>query len=132
MVRYPPAGHRSAGGVLAAPDPFCLVMVESAQAVAELQDTLAVDGVDGVYVGPRDLSLSLGCALDPDDPALGPALQRVWAACAAAGKAAGVHATDGALARRYRESGSTMITTADDAGSITRHAAAQLTRARES
>src|SRR5579872_6090380 len=58
-VRYPPAGHRSAGGVLAAGDPFCLVMVESADAVSDLGATLAVDGVDGVYVGPRDLSLSL-------------------------------------------------------------------------
>jgi outer membrane assembly lipoprotein YfiO len=62
-VRYPPAGRRSAGGVLAASDPFCLVMVESAEAVASLDDTLAVDGVDGIYVGPRDLSLALGCAL---------------------------------------------------------------------
>ena len=51
--------------------------------------TLAVDGVDGLYVGPGDLSLSLGCELDPDDPVLNRALQRVWAACAAAGKPVG-------------------------------------------
>ena len=74
-VRYPPAGRRSAGGVLAARDPFCLVMVESAEAVASLDDTLAVDGVDGIYVGPRDLSLALGCELDPDDPVLNPAFK---------------------------------------------------------
>jgi 4-hydroxy-2-oxoheptanedioate aldolase len=122
-VRYPPAGHRSAGGVLAAADPFCVVMAESAAALAELDATLATSGVDGVYVGPRDLSLSLGCELDPDDPVLGPALQRIWAACAAAGKPAGVHATNGALARRYREAGCTVVTTADDAGAITRHVA---------
>jgi 4-hydroxy-2-oxoheptanedioate aldolase len=129
-VRYPPAGHRSAGGVLAAAEPFCLVMAESAGALAELDATLAADGVDGLYVGPRDLSLSLGCDFDPDDPVLNRALQRVWTACAAAGKPVGVHATDGALARRYREGGSTLITTADDAGAITRNAAAQLGRAR--
>ena len=129
-VRYPPAGHRSAGGVLAGAEPFCLVMAESAGALAELDATLAADGVDGLYVGPRDLSLSLGCALDPDDPVLDRALQRVWTACAAAGKPVGVHATDGALARRYREAGCTVITTADDAGAITRNAAAQLGRAR--
>ena len=64
-VRYPPAGHRSAGGVLAAAEPFCLVMVESAAALTELEATLAVDGVDGLYVGPRDLSFSLGCAARP-------------------------------------------------------------------
>src|ERR1700756_5517644 len=83
-VRYPPAGHRSAGGVLAVAEPFCLVMAESADAVADLDATLAVEGVDGVYVGPNDLSRSLGCKLDLDDPVLNRALQRIWAACAAA------------------------------------------------
>jgi 4-hydroxy-2-oxoheptanedioate aldolase len=129
-VRYPPAGYRSAGGVLAAGEPFCLVMAESAAAVAELDDTLAVDGVDGLYVGPGDLSLSLGCAPDPDDPVLDGALQRIWAACAAAGKPVGVHATDGPTARRYREAGCTLITTAVDATAITRDTTAQLTLAR--
>ena len=129
-VRYPPAGHRSAGGVLAAAEPFCVVMAESADAVADLDATLAVDGVDGVYVGPRDLSFSLGCELDPDDPVLNPALRRIWGAAAAAGKPVGVHATNGPTARRYREAGCTLITTADDAGAIARHTAAELTLAR--
>ena len=53
-VWYPPAGHRSAGGVLAVAEPFCLVMAESAGALAELDATLATDGVDGLYVGPRE------------------------------------------------------------------------------
>jgi 4-hydroxy-2-oxoheptanedioate aldolase len=79
---------------------------------------------------PGDLSLSLGCELDPDDPVLNPALQRVWAGCAAAGKPVGVHATDGATARRYREAGCTLITTADDAAAITLNTAAQLSLAR--
>ena len=129
-VRYPPAGHRSAGGVLAAAEPFCLVMAESADAVAELDATLAVAGVDGLYVGPKDLSLSLGCEADPDDPVQSQALKRIWTACAAAGKPVGVHAMDGATARRYREAGCTLITVADDAGAITRHTAAQLGQAR--
>jgi 4-hydroxy-2-oxoheptanedioate aldolase len=128
-VRYPPRGHRSAGGVLAAAEPFCLVMVESADAVAELDATVSVDGVDGLYVGPRDLSFSLGCELDPDDPVLDQALRRVWAAGAAAGKPVGVHATNGATARRYREAGCTLITTADDASAVARNAAAQLSLA---
>ena len=129
-VRYPPAGHRSVGGVLAAREPFCLVMAESAAAVTELDATLAVDDVDGLYVGPGDLSLSLGCALDPDDPVLDRALQRIWAACAAAGKPVGVHAADGGTARRYRDAGCTLITTAVDATAITRDTAAQLSLAR--
>jgi 4-hydroxy-2-oxoheptanedioate aldolase len=129
-VRYPPAGYRSAGGVLAATEPFCLVMAESADAVADLDATLAVDGINGLYVGPRDLSLSLGCELDPDDPVLNRALQRIWAASAAAGKPVGVHATEGAIARRYRDAGCTLVTTAADAAAITRDTAAQFSLAR--
>jgi len=129
-VRYPPAGYRSAGGVLAATEPFCLVMAESADAVAGLDATLTVDGVDGLYVGPRDLSLSLGCELDPDDAVLNQALRRVWAACAAAGKPVGVHATEGVIARRYRDAGCTLITTAADSAAITRDVAAQFSLAR--
>jgi 4-hydroxy-2-oxoheptanedioate aldolase len=129
-VRYPPAGHRSAGGVLAAAEPFCLVMAESAAALTELDATLAVDGVDGIYVGPRDLSFSLGCELDPDDQVLSRALQQIWAACAAAGKPVGVHAMEGVTARRYREAGCTIVTTVADAVAITRDTAAQFNLAR--
>jgi 4-hydroxy-2-oxoheptanedioate aldolase len=105
-------------------------MVESAEAVASLDDTLTVDGVDGIYVGPRDLSFALGCELDPDDPVLGPAFQRIWAACAAAGKPVGVHASDGATARRYREAGCTLLTVTADASAIVRDTAAQAGQAR--
>ena len=129
-VRYPPAGYRSAGGVLAADEPFCIVMAESAEAVAELAATLAIDGVDGVYVGPRDLSLALGCALDPEDPVLRSAFKQIWAACDAAGKPVGVHATEGRTARHYRDAGCTLITTAADAPAITRGVAAELGTAR--
>jgi len=129
-VRYPPAGHRSAGGVLAAAEPFCLVMAESAAAVADLDATLAVDGVDGIYVGPRDLSLALGCALDPNDPVLRKELDKIWAACAAAGKPVGVHASDGATARLYRENGCQLITVAVDGVAVARAAASELAAAR--
>jgi 4-hydroxy-2-oxoheptanedioate aldolase len=124
-VRYPPAGRRSVGGVLAARDPFCLVMVESAEAVACLDETLAIDGVDGIYVGPGDLSLALGCELDPDDPVLKPAFERIWAACAAAGKPVGVHASDGATAGRYREAGCTVLTVTVDVSAIARDTTTQ-------
>jgi 4-hydroxy-2-oxoheptanedioate aldolase len=128
--RYPPAGYRSAGGVLAIGDPFCIVMAESAEAVADLDATLAVDGVDGLYVGPRDLSYSLGCEPDPDDPVLRPALERVWAACAAVGKPVGVHAADGTTARRYQDAGCTLITVAADATAISRGVTSEIQAAR--
>ena len=128
--RYPPAGYRSGGGAMTGVgEPFCIIMAESAEAVADLEATLAEDGVDGIYVGPRDLSYSLGSPLDPDDPVLKPALERIRAACAAAGKPVGIHATDGATARRYRDEGCSLITVASDALAISRCAATELAAA---
>jgi len=128
--RYPPAGYRSAGGVQASlDDPLCVIMVESAAALAQIETTLALDGVDGIYVGPRDLSNSLGCELNPDDPVLRPALEQVWAACARAGKPVGVHATDGATASLYRRNGCRLVNVASDMLAISRHTADALNAA---
>src|SRR5262249_1642208 len=128
---YPPTGYRSAGGVMTSPGgPFCLVMVESQAALADLDKTLAVPGVDGIYVGPRDLSYSLGCEMAPDDPVFWGALQQIWAACRAAGKAVGVHSTDGATARLYRENGCRLLNVASDARAISRNVETELAAAR--
>lgn len=129
--RYPPVGYRSAGGNLAFAQPLCFVMVESPNAIAELPATLAVEGIDGIYVGPRDLSYALGCELDPNEPVLRKELERVWAACAAAGKPVGVHASDGTTARLYRENGCRLITVAVDSVAVTRFTASELAVARE-
>jgi 4-hydroxy-2-oxoheptanedioate aldolase len=130
---YPPAGYRSGGGAMAGTgEPFCLIMVESRAAMAELEATLAVPGVDGIYVGPRDLSYSLGCALDPRDPVLRPALEQIWAACASAGKPVGVHSADGVTARLYRENGCRLVNVAADALAIARTTASELAAARAS
>jgi 4-hydroxy-2-oxoheptanedioate aldolase len=130
--RYPPAGYRSAGGAMTGVgEPFCVIMVESPQAVADLDATLAQDGVDGIYVGPADLSRSLGCPPDPDDPVLKRALERIRTACAAAGKPVGVHAPDGAAARRYRDSGCSLITVVTDALAISRCAVTELAAAQD-
>ena len=128
---YPPAGYRSAGGALTSPGgPFCVIMVESRAALADLDKTLAVPGVDGIYVGPRDLSYSLGCELAPDDPVLRPALEQVWAMCRAAGKPVGVHSSDGATARLYRDNGCRLVNVASDVHAITRNVKAELAAAR--
>jgi 4-hydroxy-2-oxoheptanedioate aldolase len=129
--RFPPDGYRSGGGVIASKSlPLCIVMVESRQAMAELPATLRLRGVDGIYVGPRDLSYSLGCPLDPADPVFRPALERIWADCAAAGKPVGVHATDGATARLYRENGCRLVTVISDALAISRAVVSELAAAR--
>jgi 4-hydroxy-2-oxoheptanedioate aldolase len=128
--RYPPAGYRSGGGIMASTDElFCLIMVESAQAVEDLEATLAEDGVDGIYVGPRDLSFSLGCPLDPAGPVLKPALDRIVAACAKAGKPVGIHASEGATARLHRDAGCSLVTVATDALAISRCATTELAAA---
>lgn len=128
--RYPPAGYRSGGGAMTGVgDPFCIIMVESAEAVADLEATLAEDGVDGIYVGPRDLSYSLGCQLDPGDPVLKPALERIRSACASAGKPVGIHASDGATARLYRDGGCTLVTVAMDVLAVSRGAVTELAAA---
>src|SRR5215468_7181514 len=130
--RYPPAGYRSGGGaMIGVGEPFCIIMVESAEAVADLDATLAEDGVDGIYVGPRDLSYSLGCPLDPYDPVLKQALDQIRSACAAAGKPVGIHAVDGATARHYRDGGCSLITVASDALAITHAAVTELAAARD-
>lgn len=129
--RYPPAGYRSGGGALAGQEePFCLIMVESAAAVAELEQTLAVPGVDGIYVGPRDLSYSLGCEPDPAGSVLRLEFEKIWAACAAAGKPVGVHAMDGDTALLYKRNGCRLVTVAADATAITATARSGLATAR--
>lgn len=128
---FPPAGYRSAGGVMASPgEPFCLIMVESANAMTELGSTLALDGVDGIYVGPRDLSYSLGCDLNPRDPVLRPALEQIWAECAAAGKPVGVHSLDGATAAIYRAAGCRLVNVASDISAVAKSVAHDLATAR--
>lgn len=106
-VRYAPKGHRSWGPVRGAiyggPDYYAnsaaelltLVMLESAEALANAGEILAVDGIDGCFVGPADLGISLGHS--PDTlPTLAAETEAAIAAIAAAakatGKVAGVHA----------------------------------------
>jgi 2-keto-3-deoxy-L-rhamnonate aldolase RhmA len=61
---------------------------------------------------------------------LRPALERVWAACAAAGKPVGVHSIDGETARLYRETGCRLVNVAADVIAIGRSASAELAQAR--
>jgi 4-hydroxy-2-oxoheptanedioate aldolase len=92
-MNYPPAGTRGFAAPLqratrygldlaahakAPRDEVCLiVIVESALGVANVGDILAVDGVDGVIIGPADLSADLGCPGDYSPPAYAQALARV-------------------------------------------------------
>jgi 2-keto-3-deoxy-L-rhamnonate aldolase RhmA len=68
-----------------------VAMIESRQGVEKIAEILAVEGVDGVFVGPYDLSGSYGVPGQLGHPSVLAAQERVLAACAAAGRSAGLH-----------------------------------------
>lgn len=68
-----------------------VVMIESKQAVENIDAILEVEGVDGVFIGPYDMSGSYGLIGQTDHPVIRDACQKVVAACAGHGKAAGLH-----------------------------------------
>jgi 4-hydroxy-2-oxoheptanedioate aldolase len=128
--RYPPAGNRSFGparGLLyGGPDypdhadatVLTWAMIESAAALEHLDAILATPGLDGVYVGPNDLALSLGerpGAVEPAPRVLA-ALHRVADAARAAGRYAGLFCGDAALARRMVGAGYHLVTPGNDVG----------------
>lgn len=140
--RYWPEGARSYGPTRAAfavgPDYFpdanreiaCIPMIETRQALDQLDDILAVPGIDAVYVGPADLSITLG--LPPRMDNGGPfeeARRRIAAACRERGITAGIHAS-AALAAHHAEAGYRMITVSGDVSALASAAAADLRLAR--
>lgn len=125
--RYAPVGDRSVGPmgaltsyggryVAAANDIVTVMpMIETVEAVENVEAIAAVPGVGALYVGPADLSFSLGLpmGMDQDDPAFDAALRRVVAACEANGVIPGIQASPDLVAKR-REQGFTMITVGYD------------------
>jgi 4-hydroxy-2-oxoheptanedioate aldolase len=137
---YPPRGIRSYGPMRsqlrigpvpaeADRDTVVLVMIETPQGLANVEEICAVDGLDGVYVGPSDLRLAVGGA-HPQDPAVHDefeaALTRVREAAASAGIAAGIHTSDGAIAAQRLAEGFTLATVASDLTHLRQASAAHL------
>ncbi|HWP10603.1 MAG TPA: 4-hydroxy-2-oxoheptanedioate aldolase [Ramlibacter sp.] len=121
-MRYPPDGIRGMGGARAsrwgrypnyareANAQVCLlVQAETRQALANLDAIAATDGVDGVFIGPADLSASLGHVANPGHPQVRAAIDDAIKRITGAGKAAGIITTDDALARHYLELGATFV-----------------------
>src|SRR3954452_10220533 len=114
--RYAPGGGRSIGRLSGGADqPLVIVMVESATALDDLDAVLAVEGIDGIYVGPGDLSLSLGLSAPDRRAELREVLSSIVARARAAGVPVGVHAYSGADAAGYAAEGATIVTVAADA-----------------
>jgi 4-hydroxy-2-oxoheptanedioate aldolase len=123
-TRYPPEGVRGVGAAVArasrwgarrdyldeANGEICLlVQAETATALKNLNAICAVDGVDGVFIGPADLAASMGHRGNPGHPAVQAAIEQAITTIVASGKAAGTLTGDAALARRYLELGATFV-----------------------
>jgi 4-hydroxy-2-oxoheptanedioate aldolase len=134
-MRYPPRGVRGVGSGLArssrwsgypsylheADDSLCLlVQVETASALAQLDEIAAVDGVHGVFIGPADLSASMGHLGNPGHPEVQSAIEAAIARILSAGKAPGILAVDEALARRYIALGARFVAVGVDATLLAR------------
>ena len=97
-----------------------LLQVESQRGIDHLDAIAAVDGVDGVFFGPADLSTSMGHRGNPAAPEVQQAIETGIARVLAAGKAPGILATDATLARRYLELGALFVAVGVDASLLAR------------
>jgi 4-hydroxy-2-oxoheptanedioate aldolase len=129
--RYPGPGVDGGRGVAAAraagwgrdPDYFArantelcvLVQVETTAGLAALDDIVAVDGVDGVFFGPADLSASLGLLGRPEAPDVRRTIEDAIGRVRAAGKAPGVLTRRQESAARYLDAGATFVAVGTDA-----------------
>ncbi len=95
-------------------------MIETVEALGNLDAILDVPGIDAVYVGPADLSLTLGLAPqgDHDDASFNEALTTIVAACDRRGIVAGIHANPQIAAKRL-EQGFRMVTVSSDLQALT-------------
>jgi len=107
-----------------------IVQIESARAVANAEEIAAVDGVDVLFVGPRDLSHDLGVPGQVAAPVFVEAREQVRLAARKHGKACGLLVSDGAAAAAKVAEGWTFVTIGSDSTLLATAAAAQLARAR--
>ena len=123
FMKYPPTGERSWGPMRAMElngvaesqaylmsadaETLAFGMIESRSALAALDDILAVKGLDGVFVGPVDLSIALseGARLDPSGPETQDAAKMIVEAAKAAGKLAGIFCVTAEDVRAAKEMG---------------------------
>lgn len=123
-TRYPPQGVRGVGSAIArasrwnartdylavADDETCLlVQAESSTAMANLAAICAVEGVDGVFIGPADLAASMGHRGQSGHPEVQAAIETAIKTITASGKAAGILTGDVAQARHYLALGCTFV-----------------------
>jgi 4-hydroxy-2-oxoheptanedioate aldolase len=128
-VRYPPRGRRSYGparGLLyggpdyaahADDEMLAFAMIETAEGLANLDEIAAVPGLDGLFIGPSDLSFALGMRPPPQwrDAPLAGAIARIRAAAIAHGKFTGIFCTSAEMGAAMHTAGFEMVVPANDA-----------------
>ncbi|TDN87770.1 aldolase/citrate lyase family protein [Microbacterium sp. BK668] len=134
-VRYPPRGMRGVGSALARSGRWnrvdgylqdadahvsLFVQVETAAGVEAAAEIAAVDGVDGVFVGPSDLAASMGVLGEQTHPDVMAAVRRTFDAVKGAGKPVGVNAFDPAVADGYVRDGVDFILVGADVALLAR------------
>jgi 4-hydroxy-2-oxoheptanedioate aldolase len=127
-VRYPPRGGRSWGAFLAGyhggdygdwadNEIWLAVQIETVQGVENAEEILGVDGIDGCWIGPKDLARSMGVDINTPEgrQAHEAAILKVLAACRKTGKVPGIDAKAGGGAERWLAHGFQFVTTTSDA-----------------
>jgi 4-hydroxy-2-oxoheptanedioate aldolase len=139
-TRYPPAGVRSFGPLQAGlgrdiseleARVSVFAMIETADGLSALDEICAVAGLSGIYVGPADLAISMGCAVADawTNPAVLDAMTRIQVIASAAGLVTGIHAGAGAVGRTAAQKGFRMITLTSESQALRRGAAEHLKEA---
>ena len=105
-----------------------LVQVETQKGLDNLDAIVATEGVNGVFIGPGDLSAAIGYVGDQNNPAVVEKIIDMIKRIRAGGKAAGILTPDETLARRYIEAGTTFTAVGSDSGLLARQSEALLRR----
>ena len=134
-VHYPPGGIRGVGPSMAraarwnnvdnyiheANSQICLIVqAETVQSIENLEDIAAVEGIDGVFIGPSDLSASMGHLGNPGHPDVIEIIENSLDIITKAGKAAGILSVDEELAKQYAEQGARFIGVGVDAALLSK------------
>lgn len=90
-----------------------ITQIEDVEALDEIDVIAAVEGIDALFVGRIDLTISLGCP-SPDDPKVVAAVERIVVACKTAGRASGMFLSRAAGVAQWRERGSSLFLLASD------------------
>lgn len=144
-VHYPPRGARSFGprrplmryGLSyfgrASDTIVSMAMVETERGIANLDDILAIDGLDGVFIGPADLSVALGGPPRPDsdEPRVVAAIATIRERTHAAGKRAGIFCGSASFGRAKLREGFDLVTLTPDLAMLTAAARAAVATVRE-